>query len=140
MSRQQHEVEVAIAVDIDCRDRTTVGVGVEAKDVRALDEAAFGVVEEPIPFISTEGAAKIPCLVRDYIFKGRFLLDGPCVGDNLSPQERSKVGRIGIAVAGVAVRHENLFVAIVVDIDKHTAPRPPCFVHAKLNSVVLPRA
>ena len=140
LSGQHHEVEIAVAVDIDRRDRTTVVVVVEAQDVRALDEPAIRVVEEAIPFISTERAAKIACLVRHHILKGRFLLDCPCVGDNLSPQERSKVRRIGIPVAGVAVRHEDLFVAVVVDVDKQTAPRPPCFVHAKWKSVVPPRA
>src|SRR5437867_4064952 len=91
LSGQQHEVEIAIAIDIDRCDHTTVVVGIEAEDVRALNEPAIRVVEEAIPFISTKRAAEVLCLVRDHILEGRFLLDCPCVGDSLSPQECSKV-------------------------------------------------
>ena len=140
LSGQQHEVEIAVAVDIERCDLTTVVVVVEAQDVRGLNEAAIRVVEEAIPFVSTERAAKTLCLVRHHVLEGRFLLDGPRVGDSLSPQERSKVGRIGIPVTGVAVRYENLLVAVVVDIDERAAPRPPCFVHAKCNTLLAPRA
>src|SRR2546425_8744476 len=96
LSGQQDQVEIAIAVDIDSRDRATVVVGIEAEDVRALDQSAMRVVEEAIPLISTERAAKISGLVRHHILEGRFLLDCPCVGDSLSPEERSKIGRFGI--------------------------------------------
>jgi len=85
LSGQQHQVEIAIAVDVDGRNCTTVIVVVEAKDVGALDEPAMRVVEKALSFISTERPAKIPCLVRDHILEGCFLLDGPCVGDSLPP-------------------------------------------------------
>jgi hypothetical protein len=67
-----------------------------------------------------------------------LLLERLRVGDNLSPEECSIVGGVGVTKARVPVRHKNLFVAIVVNVVEQAPPGPPCAVHVEETCQVRP--
>ena len=138
---EQRKVEVAVAVDVDRRRGSPVMVVVEAEDVGALDEAlirAIRVVEEPIPFVSTERPPEFARLLGDDDLEGCLLFERFGVGDNLSPKERSKVRGFRILVAGVAIGDKDLLVTVVVQVIEGTGPGPSGFVDAKGHATVPP--
>ncbi|MEE2613559.1 MAG: hypothetical protein VX975_07035, partial [Acidobacteriota bacterium] len=77
-------------------------VGIETEHVGALHESVgrfVRVVEEAIPFIAAERSTKISARLWQHLGERGLLLDRFRIGDDLSPEERSIVGGVGIAKA-----------------------------------------
>ena len=134
LDTEQRQVEVAIPVDVDRGDRAPVVVGVQPEDIGALNEALerpVRVVEEPVALVPAERSPEVGHLARQDILKGPILFQSLGIGDHLSPEERSVVGSLSVCEARVAVRDEDLFVAVVVEVVEEAAPCPSPVVYAQ---------
>ena len=138
---QEREVKVSISVYVNRRGGSSVMVVVQTEDIGALDESLIrsaGVVKQAVPLESAEGPPETDRLLSEDVFEGLLLFDRLGVGDNLSPEERSKIRRFLIPVAGVTVSDEDFLVTVVVQVIKGTGPGPPSIIDPQLNAAVVP--
>ena len=139
MYAEHGQIQIAVTVDIDRCGGSSVVVVVQSENVGALDERLerpVGVVEEAIPLVAAEGSPEVRRLVGHDVTERLPFLDGAGVGDNLSPEERSKIGRLGIDEARVAIGNEELLVPVVIDVAEDTPPCPPAIVHSERVGLV----